>query len=128
MVMDSFCASPGTYTYKIFEGKNLEMVVAIIGIFLIVGTIIGVIIDGIQHITITECFEKIYYHHEQRKNINEIYTIIDSILLEKFTEGYNINEDKKTVLNKLDGNKLLGLNFYIPLINLEKFSYILNEY
>lgn len=77
LLIDSFCIDPGFYTCQLFEKNNFEIFIIIVGTFLLVGTIIGIIIDGIQHISITEIFgfryKKISKLHE---HYCEIYRII----------------------------------------------------
>lgn len=79
MLIDSFCINPGTYTIEITKGP--EEFVAFIGIFLIVGTIMGIIIDGIQHTVIAKFFETRIENKKIMRKIKNIYKIIDAKLL-----------------------------------------------
>jgi len=100
MLIDSFCINPGAYTIKITKGP--EEFVAFIGIFLIVGTIMGIIIDGIQHIVITPFIEKTIIRKKKMRKIKKIYEIIDAKLLEKFFDRYEIDtNDKNTITDGL---------------------------
>lgn len=100
MLIDSFCINPGAYTIEISKGP--EEFVAFIGIFLIVGTIMGIIIDGIQHIVITPFIDKRINRKEKMRKIKKIYGIINAKLLEKFYDRYELNiNDKSTITDGL---------------------------
>lgn len=56
-------------------------------------------------------------------------TLLLQNILKKFIEVYEIeDDDQKAILNKLDENKLMGLNFYYPLINSEKLFYVQDNF
>lgn len=109
ILIDSFCTDPGMYTCEMFEGNNLEKFIVIIGVFLMLGTIIGIIIDGIQHITITKWFGIINNRSNSSKKIGNIYKILNSTLLKLFSEKFLFSsEDKEKIMNELDKKYLFS--------------------
>lgn len=134
LLIDSFCIDPGFYTCQLFEKGNLEIFIIIVGIFLLVGTIIGIIIDGIQHISITVIFGFLY------KNISKlpehyfkIYSIISSTLLEDLLIKYkNIKTGNsiKSEINYLHSKNIYPLdwNLFLPLIDTEKYKIFNDEF
>ena len=84
MLIDSFCINPGIYSFAIFSDQKLEIFILIIAVILLLGTIFGIIIDGIQHVSITRFFYKKMEKSELNKQRIKIIKIINSIYLDDF--------------------------------------------
>jgi len=136
LVIDSFCTDPGFYTCKMFENYNLEIFIITIGFFFIIGTIIGVIVDGIQHITITVLFDKLFKKFSKLYgHYAKIYDIVSSTISEELFSKYEktINNEQISIKSELEElNKinlpLLNWTFYVPFINTEIFKIFNEEY
>lgn len=125
MLIDLLCEKPGTYTCNMFVDQKLENFIVILGIFLIIGAVLGVIVDGIQHISITVIYEKKIKHTKPElcKKTKKIYKLIDSILLEKFSKECN-EDNTMAFCNELceeNNNEILNYFFYFPLIDTDKY-------
>jgi len=120
MLIDSFCINPGIYSCAIFTNQKLEIFILIIGIILLLGTIFGIIIDGIQHVTISKFFNKKIKKRELNKEVIKIYEIIESIYLDDFLKE---NGMENTEIEKFKKN-ILNWFFYYPIIDTEKHNII----
>lgn len=135
MLIDLLCENPGSYTCNMFIDQELENFIVIVGLFLIIGAVLGVIIDGIQHISIT-----VYYTNKIKRTEPElcgkykkIYKLIDSILLETFSKECSADNKVKIAFanelcddknnNNNNNNNILNYLFYFSLINTDKYSY-----
>ena len=124
MLIDSFCINPGMYSCAIFNDQKLENFILIIAIILLIGTIFGVIIDGIQHISITKFFDVIIKNSELDKQIKKIYNLIDSIYLDDFLKE---NRMEKTEIENFKEN-LLNWFFYYPMVDTEKYDMFIGDF
>ncbi|MCD4811387.1 hypothetical protein K8R14_02140 [bacterium] len=127
-LIDEFCSTiPEPQT-------NYIALIIIIIATIIIGTIFGIIIDGIQHLTITKCFELIYSRKKEFKDINEIYGIVNKHIIENFfTHNPNIKQKEQEKIksffkeNGKDKPQKFNWYFYFPIIDNEKFILYNNE-
>lgn len=130
-LIDEFCSTvPET------EINFIATIIVIIAI-LIIGTIFGIIIDGIQHETITRCFECIYKYSrkEEFSNIDEIYRIVNRHVIKNFfTHNPNITKEEQNKIksffkeNEKDKPQKFNWFFYFPIIDNEKFLLYNDEF
>lgn len=121
------------------ENNFIASIIVIISI-LVIGTIFGIIIDGIQHVTISRCFEYIFSCTDEFKDINEIYGIINNhVINDFFTHNPKITDvDKEKIksffkVNKMDKSgkykpQEFKWIFYFPIIDSEKFILYYDEF
>ncbi len=128
MLIDSFCIEPGMYSDTICEDYKLENIIFIIGLILLLGTIIGIIIDGLQHILITEIFNKLNKNSELGKQAKKIYGIISSIYLDEIFKKKCPKYAETEILKEKLNEKLLNWYFYFPLIDIDRFEIYVNEF
>lgn len=122
MLIDSFCIEPGMYTDTICEDYKLENIILIIGIILLFGTIIGIIVDGLQHFSITIIFDRINKNSELGKQSKKIYEKLSTIYLDEFLKENGITETEKFK------KEVLNWYFYFPLIDVDRFEIYSNEF
>lgn len=135
MLIDLLCNDPGYYTCKLFEDGNLEKFIVAIGFFLIMGTIFGIIIDGVQHALFTKII-KIIFNCFESKSISgyeKLYGSINSIVLNKFFKKYGIKgSDKEEFNSLLQKSKIFERNFnwsfFIPFLGIDKYKLFYEEF
>lgn len=130
-LIDEFCSMiPET------EINFFATIIVIIAI-LIIGTIFGIIIDGIQHVTIARCFKCIYScsHKKEFKDINEIYGIVNKHVIKNFfNHNPNITKEEQDKIksffkeNGKDETQKFNWFFYFPIIDNEKFLLYNDEF
>lgn len=135
MLIDLLCENPGSYTCNMFIDQELENFIVIVGLFLIIGAVLGVIIDGIQHISITAIHENKIKRTKPElcKKTIKIYNLIDSILLEMFSKECSAdNTVKIAFVNELceekKNNEILNYFFYFPLIDTDKYLHFNEDF
>ena len=124
MLIDSFCIEPGMYSDAICEDHKLENIIFIIGLILLLGTIIGIIVDGLQHFSITAIFDKLNENSELYEQTKKIYGIISSIYLDEFLKKNGLKDTETEKLKE----EVLNWFFYFPLIDVDKFEIYSNEF
>lgn len=129
MLIDLLCNDPGYYTCKLFEDGNLEKFIVAIGFFLIMGTIFGIIVDGVQHALFTKIIERIFKCFKSKSIIGyeKLYEVINSTMLNKFFNEYDVeNSGKEKFHIALQNSKMFdnnfNLNFFIPFLDKEIFN------
>ena len=124
MLIDSFCIEPGMYSDTICEDYKLENFILIIGLILLLGTIIGIIVDGLQHFLITAIFDRLNKNSELYKQAEKIYEITSSIYLDDFFKKNGLKDTETKKLKK----EVLNWFFYFPLIGIDRFEIYSNEF
>lgn len=134
MLIDLLCENPGSYTCNMFIDQELENFIVMVGIFLIIGAVFGIIIDGIQHISISAFYSNIIKTEEPKlyKTTTKIYELIDLILLEEFNKKCIADDRVKlklcNELNEKNNKEILNYFFYFPLINTDKYLNMTDEF
>ena len=134
MLIDLLCNEPGYYTCILF-GNNLEKFIVAMVFFLIMGTIFGIIIDGVQHASITRIFENRFNKTESKsiEKYEKLYGIINSIVFDKFFKEYDVkNSDKKNFNILLEKSIMLDKKFnwffFIPFLGIDKYKFYTEEF
>ncbi len=125
-LIDKFCS-------MVPESETSFIVTIIIIIsIIIIGTTFGIIIDGIQHETITKFFGWIYSHINKQKYeaSKEIYKIVNIHTIENFfIRNPNIkHEQQQEIISFFKGNRKDNWFFYFPIIDHEKFLLYNDEF
>ena len=115
---------------------DLIAIVIIITATLIIGTIFGIIADGIQHITITKFFELMYSRKKECKDIKEIYRIFNMHTIDHFFNNNSSIQKKERdkiisffkIKNGKNITQKFNWYFYFPIIDNEKFVHYNNEF